>query len=373
MKSLKILNISTNRNGGVGTVVKNLCEYFTLANSVILYKRSMAKLSIYKQYQELKNEINLLINKVDVLHFHGSWAPHIFILRKKQKKPVLVSPHGALHKMSLEKSKLKKIIAKYLYVKKTYLNSDCIHALTKYEASDICNFGIRNIPIAIIPNGINFNETLDLDIATDRKIKKLIDNRKVVLSLSRLDPLKGIDLLIESFCNILTHNNDVVLLIVGDGSQIYTNSLNKRIDDLNLHNNIFLLGKLNGIYKNTVYNIADIFILPSYNEGFGLTVLEAYRQRIPVITTTATPFKEILDNKIGWYVEPNSDEITKALLNAISLDSKILKGMGEDGYDFMKEKYSIDIVNKKMERLYKWLINGGQKPDFIINNCDESI
>ena len=85
----------------------------------------------------------------------------------------------------------------------------------------------------------------------------------------------------------------MVLFIVGDGNENYKTNLLNKIYSLGLKESVYLLGEMNGIYKNTVYDIADVFVLPSYNEGFGLTVIEAYRQNIPVITTTATPFEEI--------------------------------------------------------------------------------
>ena len=371
-KNIKFLHISTNKNGGVGTVVKSLCNYFKDSLSVILYKESMKKLSIYKQYKQLKNEIKILLNNVDLLHFHGSWAPHIFILRKKQPKPTLVSPHGALHKISLKKSQFKKFIAKQLYVKKTYLNANCIHALTMQEVNDIYNFGIKNIPIAVIPNGIDFDEKLEIDEKTKNELLEISKDRKVILSLSRLDPLKGIDLLIDSFNIVIKKNKDLVLFIVGDGNENYKTNLLNKIYSLGLKESVYLLGEMNGIYKNTVYDIADVFVLPSYNEGFGLTVIEAYRQNIPVITTTATPFEEIANNGIGWYIEPNCSEVTKALASATKLDKSELSSMGKKGYNLMKKKYSLDIVNHKMELLYSWLLNGGIMPDFIIKNYKES-
>jgi glycosyltransferase involved in cell wall biosynthesis len=371
-KFIRILHISTNKNGGVGTVVNGLCSYFKNSVSVVLYKEAKTNISIVQQYKELKDEIKLSLKHIDLLHFHGSWAPHIFILRKKQPKPTLISPHGALHNSSLKKSKFKKIIAKFFYVKKTYLNSDCIHALTIHEAKYIKNFGIKNIPIAIVPNGIDFNEKLNIEAKTKDRLLKLAQNRTVILSLSRLDPLKGIDMLIESFYKVLIKNNKLVLFIVGDGSQTYKNKLNKTIEAHKMQNNIFLLGEMNGFYKNTVYDIADLFVLPSYNEGFGLTILEAYRQKTPVITTTATPFKEIEDENIGWYVKPNNEEITAALESAVSLKKQELHNMGEKGFEFMKNKYSLDIVNSKMKKLYSWLIYGGDVPDFVINNSKNS-
>ena len=371
-KSIRILHISTNKNGGVGTVIKNICCYFENCLSVTLYDENLRNATIFKQYKSLKNNINFLIHKIDLLHFHGSWAPHVFLMLKKQSKPTLLSPHGALHEMSLKKSWLKKKIAKTLYVKKTYLNANCIHALTTQEVDDLHNFGVKNVPIAVIPNGLDFDTKVEIDVKTRNKLAAIIRNRKVVLSLSRLDPLKGIDMLIEAFSKVRANNHNIVLLIVGSGSCKYKKKLETKIEDLNLSQDVYFLGEMNGAYKGAVYDVADLFVLPSFNEGFGITVLEAYRQKIPVITTTATPFKELAENDIGWYVDPSTLDITKALNDALKLEKTDLIDIGERGFNFMRSQYSLNATNSKMESLYGWLVNGGKMPEFVVQKKTDS-
>ena len=371
-KNIRILHISTNKNGGVGSVVKELCKHFKNSFSVELYNDAIQNISIFKQYINLKNKILLLLGKVDLLHFHGSWAPHIFILVTRQCKPVLLSPHGALHRMSLKKSWLKKKIAKILYVKRTYLNANCIHALTTQEVDDLHNFGVKNVPIAVIPNGLDFDTKVEIDVKTRNKLAAIIRNRKVVLSLSRLDPLKGIDMLIEAFSKVRANNHNIVLLIVGSGSCKYKKKLETKIEDLNLSQDVYFLGEMNGACKGAVYDVADLFVLPSFNEGFGITVLEAYRQKIPVITTTATPFKELSENDIGWYVDPSTLDITKALNDALKLEKTDLIDIGERGFNFMRSQYSLNATNSKMESLYGWLVNGGKMPEFVVQKKTDS-
>ena len=352
---LKILHISKDIKGGIGTVLKALLDSFKKSENVFI------KNGYNNFFRLFKNEYY----KYEVLHFHGAWTLHILPLIMKLNKPTLISPHGAFHNVSLQKSKFKKVVAKYLYMKRCYQNADCIHALTLQEAKDIRNFGIKNTPIAIIPNGIDIDEKLNLNEAFKTKLLKLANNRKIILSLSRLHVAKGIELLIDSYKNISNQDDSSVLFIVGVGDEEYTNILKNKIKSLNLENNIYLLGEMLDENKNTMYDIADLFVLPSYNEGFGLTVLEAYRQKVPVVTTTATPFASIQNENIGWYVEPKENELTHALYEALALDSKELKSYGEKGYKWVEENYTIDKVMQKYEKLYSWLIDKDTKLAFL--------
>jgi len=369
-KEIKIIHISKDLNGGIGTVIGSLCKKFTSSISLTLdSEQGYDKLQMLDniiRYKNLKNKLLLLIGKFDVLHFHGAWTPHILLLTNKYNIPAVVSPHGAFHKASLQKSKIKKLIAKYIYMKRAYQNANCIHALTLQEAQDIRDYGIKNIPIAVIPNGIDLDEKININETLKTKLLKIANNRRVILSLSRLHLSKGIDILIDAFARLSKQNSNNVLFIVGSGDKDYEVRLMGKIEKLKMQNSIFLLGEMTNNDKNTVYDIADLFVLPSLNEGFGITVLEAYRQKVPVITTTATPFKEIEEIGCGWFVKPLADDLFLALEEFAKLTNQELELMGAKGYRWIRHNYSLDLVNKKVEDLYHWLVKGSKEPEFII-------
>ena len=277
----------------------------------------------------------------------------------------VVSPHGAFHQKALNKSAFKKEIVSALFMKKAYLNSKCIHALTKKEARDIYNYGIKSTPIALIPNGINLNYNLTVDESLKKYLYKKSKNRRVVLSLSRIHVAKGVHNLINAFSEVVKLDKNCVLFIVGDGEEDYCKELNLIVEKFNLIDNVFFLGPMNGISKNTVYNVSDVFVLPSLNEGFPLTVLEAYRSKIPVITTTETPFSEIEEIGCGWYVKPTVDDLTSALYSAVTTDKSKLNSMGEIGYEWVKNNYSLDIIEKMYKELYVWISKNGDLPSFV--------
>jgi glycosyltransferase involved in cell wall biosynthesis len=357
--NLKILHVSKDIVGGIGTVINNLRTSF---DDGLVLSIDIGIKSFFKKFYQVKNLF-------DVLHFHGAWTLHILPLIRNMNRPTIVSPHGAFDKASLAKGKYKKLSVKYLYMKRCYSNADCIHALTNKEAKDIRNYGLNGIPIFIIPNGINLEEKLSINEKLKFELLELANKRKIILSLSRLHVAKGIDLLIDSYKNICDNNPDTILLIVGSGDKKYEQHLIEKVKDYNLINNVFFLGEKINEDKNVMYEIADIFVLPSFNEGFGITVLEAYRQKVPVITTTTTPFDEIKKQNLGWYISPTKEDLIRAMNEALSSDKNVLREMGNKGYRWVENSYSIRSVNEKYSELYGWLINKSlAEPKFKFND-----
>lgn len=357
-REIKILHISKDMVGGIGSILKSSKLFF----------KSCVFLNLDMGYQIFFRETNKKINLVDIVHFHGAWTLHLLPAIYIHNIPIVISPHGALDRTSLSKSKIKKSIIKYLYMGKAYTNASCIHALTTKEAQDIRKYGITNVPIAVIPNGIDMQEHLNINNLLKRELLKKANGRRIILSLSRLHVSKGIDILIDAVYNLHVSNKDFVLFIVGSGDQKYEKHLTKKINQNKLNECVFLLGEMTGDNKTTVYDIADVFILPSFNEGFGLTVIEAYRQKLPVITTTATPFDEINRIGCGWFIKPTTADILNSLRDFMQTDQEQLLQMGIKGYDWISTSYSIENTAKKMENLYEWLLGKNEKPSFIIES-----
>ncbi|MBD3795776.1 MAG: glycosyltransferase, partial [Epsilonproteobacteria bacterium] len=191
-KKTNLLYISGTKEGGIGTVVSGLNQYFNhrddfKSSSIIMDSEdSKGRRHILVRFLKLTVLFRRYKKTADIIHVHGAWTPHVLFLKYIQGIPTVVSPHGALSKVSLEKSRVKKKIVKFLYMKKAYSKAECIHALTAQEAKEIMAYGIRDIPIAIIPNGIDFNETLNFERERKKELLDLANGRRIILSLSRL-------------------------------------------------------------------------------------------------------------------------------------------------------------------------------------------
>lgn len=302
-------------------------------------------------------------SEADIFHGHAIWNLPIHQMAahaRKKKKPYLISVHGMLEPWSLEQGKLKKKIALQLYQKTDLENAYCIHATANSEAQSIKDLGFKN-PIAIIPNGIN---------TADYPLKKETDfsnTTKKILFLSRIHYKKGIELLIDAWSSILdTNRKGWEIEIVGSGDKVYIDSLKKKIIDLNLQNQIKISDPKYGKDKTQAYHSADLFVLPTYSENFGMVVGEALSCGVPVITTKGTPWKDLEEYNAGSWIDIGVESLKNELEKYLPKDLPELKKMGVNGRKLVEEKYSIESVGAQFKELYSWILNKTEKPDFVI-------
>lgn len=315
--------------------------------------------STYSFSKELSNFVT--IENFDILHGHGLWQMPVHKMTKiarRQNIPYIITPRGMLEPWALNTGKWKKKLALKLYQEKDLAQAACIHATAKMEAENIRKLGFKNL-IAVIPNGIDISE-FPLKQGNDEKKKKTL------LFLSRIHPKKGIDLLIEAWTKLddeLRQNWQVE--IAGNGNETYISSLSQQIKKNGLSTEIKIIGPQFGPKKLATYHRADLFILPTYSENFGIVVAEALACGVPVITTKGAPWEELNSNKAGWWIEIGVQPLVECLNNALSKEKQELNPMGLNGRKLIEEKYSIQSVAKKMLELYNWILGNGEKPEFI--------
>jgi glycosyltransferase involved in cell wall biosynthesis len=313
-------------------------------------------------YKTLKSE------KPDILHTHLPYAGIIGrIIGRLAKVPVIVSTQ---HNVA---SSFKKILL--LLEKLTFPLANVITCVSEgveqsfFGQSNVFSIEVlkNNYKHFTIYNGVDIEKIEKIIERTDFIVKRkelgLNENDKVVTIVARLIKWKGHLDLISAFPKVVEHFPSAKLLIVGWGD--LEPELRKKTNELNLENKVIFLGKRNDVYE--ILKISDIFVLP-YNyiglfkgEGVGIAILEAMACKKPVITTTAPGIERAIVNDKTGILVPQGDPkaLAEAIINLLR-DPDKLKKIGEEGFNLVKNKFSIRDKVKEYETVYEYLFKQNQ-------------
>jgi len=297
--------------------------------------------------------------KIQIIHNLGLWIfPNQYarLAAQKLNLPLITSVRGMLEPWTLKQSSFKKKIAWLLYEKQNLKNVSVFHATSDMEADSIRHAGFKQ-PIAVIPNGVD-------EVESERKPPS-VDDKRVLLFLSRIDPKKGLERLFLIWKKLAPHYPKWRLVIAGTGASDYVESLKIKFESEGLSGRVQWLGLVEGQCKNELWSHAELFILPSFSENFGNVIGESLAHGVPVITTTGTPWKEINEQKCGRWVENDNESIESALVEMLNKSAEELYQAGSLGKRWIQSQYNWNESARKMAETYRWILKMGDRPDCI--------
>lgn len=197
------------------------------------------------------------------------------------------------------------------------------------------------------------------------RIKQGTETKKL-LFLGRIHPKKGIKELIQAWSQ-LQKRADVSweLIIAGWDDGGYSNDLIQLVESLGLSHSIKFIGPVFGQGKDELLRNVDAFILPSFSEGLPMSILEAWSYNLPVVMTDFCNLPDGFEVNAAIKIDPEINSIAVGLGKLMSLSSAQLNELGNNGRSLVEEKFTWDIVSKKMSELYHWCLNGGDVPNFV--------
>ena len=145
-----------------------------------------------------------------------------------------------------------------------------------------------------------------------------------------------------------------MLEIAGNGDKEYIENLNQSAKNIK---NVNFVGAKYGEDKWDFLRSADVMVLPTYSENFGIVIAEALAVGVPVITTQGTPWEDLEIHKCGWWINLSVSNLSLTLEEAMDTSTNDLAIMGSSGRELVAEKYEIKVVTKKMVELYQKAIN----------------
>jgi len=133
----------------------------------------------------------------------------------------------------------------------------------------------------------------------------------------------------------------------------YRKDVERMVRDLGLEDSVVITGEVRGEMKDCLLANADVFVLPSYSENFGIVVAEAMAWGRPVIASTGMPWKEVANVGAGWWVEPEEGSLAKALAEALGKGQEELQAMGARGRALVSERYGWSVPANRLISSYK--------------------
>lgn len=156
------------------------------------------------------------------------------------------------------------------------------------------------------------------------------------------------------------------LVLAGPDENGYRQALVAEIDRLGLCKSVRFLGPLNDEEKWQAYANADVFVLPSFSENFGIVVAEALAAGVPVITTKETPWSDVEELGFGWWIPPTVPALTSTIKSATRMSKSELKDMMLQSLPWIECNFGWPAIGIKMYEFYEWLLGSGDRPKFVM-------
>lgn len=305
-----------------------------------------------------------MVSEVDLVHFHSLWRYPTRIgcpILRREGMPHVIAPRGTLHSWAMRHRGFRKRGAFSLYERKNLKHADCLHATAAAEVVQLRKRGFMG-PVAVLPNGLSLEALEAFQERRDRRNRPDGFKRKL-LFVSRIHPVKRTKELVEAWVSVFKEFPDWELEIVGSGDVRYEREVREPLRGSPAAERTIFRGYLSGKALWDTYQAADLFVLPSHTENFGSVVIEALAAGLPVITTTGTPWAELEKKQCGWWRDLSQERLTSILREAMMLDDRRRREMGEAGRTWVLEEFSWPLIARRTVAVYDWILDGCKRDE----------
>lgn len=323
--------------------------------------RGLAK---YIAPREIRTRLAELAVGADVIHSHGLWdSLNIASARVARAvgRPHVISLRGMLDPRSFARKGWKKRLAMRLYGRRSLAGAACLHATAEMEASHIRAMGVER-PIVVIPNGLDVEQYERFGRAEARQRVgdrwPSVGGRQYAMYLGRLHPQKGTVELVEAWSSLAGRYPDWCLVLAGPDEGGHQAELQRLVARQGVAERVLFTGNVEGEDKLALLAGADLFVLASHSENFGISVAEALASGCAVITTTEMPWAEVVARGCGWQVPLGAELLAAAMAEALALPGEQRAAMGERGRAWVRETLSWEGVARRMAEMYREVVAG---------------
>lgn len=302
-------------------------------------------------------------SQYDLAHIHALFSPvtsMAAMVARQQQLPYILRPLGTLDPADLAKKKQFKQIYAALLEGPNIKRAAALHFTSEQEAKVSERFGARTRDV-VLPLGV----VLPDFSCEESEAKQLVRQRynipngvPLLLFMSRIDPKKGLDLLLPALEQLHQCGKRFHFVLCGGNPQDqgYVDAIGQRINSSVLKDCTTITGFVTGELKGQILQAADLFVLPSYYENFGIAVAEAMAAGKPVVISDQVHiWRDIEESGSGWVVPCEQEPLVQALDAALA-DLADCQQRGENARQFAKENYSWDAIASRMVETYHQLL-----------------
>ena len=297
-------------------------------------------------------------NNYSVVNVHGLWnLGSILPFYFKNKSLKIITVHGFLDSYVMKDSMILKKLFWYLFQKKCFKKADLIHAISENEYQVLIKiFPNYTNKIILIPNGLYAPDSF---VEIDFEFKSMIDSfvnedSFIYLFLSRINKKKGLDLLVPAFNELLLDFPNIKLIIAGpegDFSEELTHLIHGK-------SNILLLPSCINWSKKYLFKKSDVFVLPSYSEGFSIAALEAISYGKPSIFSNFIGFSDDVKQFNAGLISDNTIWSLYDNMRIIYENSNLRKELTLNSIQLFNNKFRMDIIGDLFLNKINSLLHG---------------
>lgn len=290
----------------------------------------------------------------DVIHDNGLWRLHnhrLAVIARSRGIPRVVSTRGMLEPWALRHKWLKKQIAWWFYQRRDLSGAGVIHATSEAELENLAALPL-GVPVRLIANGVDVPAEGWPDAVTGGRGDGSVC--RTALFVGRIYPVKGLPMLVEAWARV--RPRDWRLVIAGPDEAGHRREVERAVAAADLGGSISFAGPLDGEAKEAAYRNADLFVLPTRSESFGMAIAEALAHGLPVLTTTAAPWPALEPRGCGWRVDATVEGIEAGLRDVTALDAATLRGRGLAGRALVESGYQWSAVARQFFGLYEEVV-----------------
>lgn len=312
--------------------------------------------------------------KPEIIHYaHGFFVPIVTKFNQKMReKPTIwtiqnVPPYEHRFNLFNYIKPLNGVLEKnYLFISKLYgrfalklFDYEYLICVSEKTAKLAIEGGVPSNKVRVIPDGVDIDFfTPKRDISKTKQELGLQECTPIILTVAGIISHKGLDYLVKVIPRVLKKYPDALFLIIGPvRSKSYFQDLTGLINELKTGDNVKIIPGVDPSEINKYYTVCDIYVQPSLEEGFCMSILEAMACRKPVIGTRTGAIPNFInESKGGILIDPaSSEQIYGAVIGLLS-DQEKMEVMGKRSREYVLNKYSWNEIAKETMELYEKLI-----------------